>query len=58
MQSVEEDAPKVEAINGDAINHRPEHAGQGSRWHRRQGRPQFRGNMSGGSPSSGGGHSD
>ena len=47
------------------MNHRPEwrnthsqHTGQGSRWHRRQGRPQFPKDTSGGSPSSGGGSSD
>ena len=62
---MEEDAPKVEARNGDAINCSPEqrnacsqHAGQGSRQHRRQGRPLFPRNMPGGSPSSGNGSSD
>ena len=62
---VEEDAPKLEAINGNAIDYRPEWrnthsqcAGQGSRQHRRQGRPWFPRDMSGGSPSSGGGSSN
>ena len=48
MGGLEEDVPKVEVRNGDAIVHGPEqrnahsqHAGQGSRWHGRQGRPQF-----------------
>ena len=60
MWGVEEDAPKVEARNGNVINHRPEqrnahsqHTGQASRQHRRQRRPQFPRDTSGGSPSSG-----
>ena len=45
MRGLEEDAFKEKARNGDAINHGPEqrnvhsqHAGQGSSWHRKQGR--------------------
>ena len=65
MWGLKEDSPKVEVRNGNAINHRPEQrnahsqcAGEGSRWHRRQGRPQFPRDTSGGSPSSNGGSSD
>ena len=61
MWGIEEDDPKVETRSSDAIDHRPEwrnahlqHAGQGSRQHRKQGRPQFPGDASGSSPSSGG----
>ena len=64
MWGLEEDTPKVEVRNGDAINCIPEqrnahsqHAGQGSRQCRRQGRPQFPRDTSGGSPSSEGGSS-
>ena len=60
MRGLEEDAPREEARNDDTINGGPEwrnahfqHAGQGSRWHRRQGRPQFPRDTPGGSPSSG-----
>ena len=56
-----EDASKVEARDSNAIDQRPEqrnthpqHVGQGSQWHRRQGRPQFLRDMSSGSLSSGG----
>ena len=48
MWDMKEDASKVEARKCDAINHRPDprnthsqYTGQGSRWHRMQGRPQF-----------------
>ena len=65
MQGMEEDAPEVEVINGNLINHRPEwrnacsqHVGWGSWQHRRQGRPWFPRDMSGGSPSSGDGSSN
>ena len=60
MEGLEEDAPKVEARNGNVINCRPEWrnahpqcAGQVSKLCRRQGRPQLPRNTSGGSPSSG-----
>ena len=65
MQGMEEDVPKVEVRNDDVIDHRPEqknihlqHAGWGSRQHRRQGRPRFPRDMSGGSTSSWGGSSN
>ena len=65
MWGVEGDACKVEARNSDMIDCRPaqrnahsQHAGQDSQWHRRQGRPQFPRDTSGGSPSSGGGSSN
>ena len=65
MWGLKEDVPKVEVRNGEVINHRPEqrnalsqHAGQGSRLHRWEGRPQFPRDTSGGSPSSGGWSSD
>ena len=60
MLGMEEDAPKGEVRNGNVVSHRPEQrnahsqcTGQGSRWHRRQGRPQFPRDTSVGSPSSG-----
>ena len=65
MLGMEEAAPKSEVRNGDAVNHRHEprnahsqHNGQVSRQCRRQGRPWFPRDNSGGSPSSGGGISD
>ena len=65
MWGMEEDAPKVEARNGGVIDCRSEqrnahfqHAGEGSQQHRRQGRPWFPRDMSGGSSSSGVGSSD
>ena len=65
MWGMEEDFPKVEARNDNENDCRPEWrntysqcAGQGSRQHRRQGRPWFLRGMSGGSPSSWGESSD
>ena len=65
MWGREEDATEVEARNGNETDCRPEqrnacsqHVGQGSWWCRRQGRPWFPRDMSGGSPSSGDGSSN
>ena len=65
MWGMEEDASKVEARNGDVINCRPKQrnahsqcAGQGSKLHKRQGRPWFPRDISCGSPSSGVGSSN
>ena len=60
MWGLGEHAPKGEVRKGDVVNCRPEwrnahsqHTGQSRRWDRRQGRPQFPRDTSGGSPSSG-----
>ena len=65
MWGLEEEAPEVEARNSEVgncglewRNTHSQHAGQGSRWLRQQGRPQFPADPSGGSSSSGGGSSD
>ena len=65
MWGMKEDATKVEVRSGDAVDHGPEwrntHSqctGQGSRQHRRQGRPWFPRDTSGGSPSVGDESSD
>ena len=65
MWGMEEDAPKGEVRNGNVINCRPDqrnahsqYTDQGSRQCRRQGKPQFPRDTSGGSPSSGGGSSN
>ena len=59
MLGLEEDDPEVEVRNGDVGNHGLEwrsacslHAGQGSRWHRWQGRSWLRRDLSGGPSSS------
>ena len=62
MWGLEEDAPKVEQRNGncwvEGRNVCSQHAGQGSRWCRWQGRLWFPRDTSGGSPSSGSGSSN
>ena len=65
MWGMKEVATKGEVRKGGVVNCRPEQrnthspcTGQGRRWHRRQGRPQFPRDYSGSSPSSGGGSSD
>ena len=65
VQAIEDDDSKVELRNGRVGNHRAEPRNAWSqnvsrvrRHHRRQGRPQFPQDASGGSPSSGGGSSD